>query len=77
MKEVQPPMKPRRLKVSATQPDTRCTHPPFPVLSPMPFLRLRGRWLEPAGFGIGTTVQVMVSAGRLVLEVVEPGQAQS
>jgi hypothetical protein len=38
----------------------------------MPFLRLRGRWLDQAGFAIGANVRVEVAAGRLVLEVVEP-----
>jgi hypothetical protein len=77
MKEPSPPMKPRRLKVSYTQPDTRCTHPPFPPLLPMPFLRLRGRWLDAAGFTIGSDVRVEVSAGRLVIEAIDPAQTQS
>jgi hypothetical protein len=34
-------------------------------------LRLQGRWLEQAGFGIGATVRVLVSDGRLVVELVE------
>ncbi len=33
------------------------------------FLRLRGRWLERAGFAIGASVRVLVTKGRLVLEV--------
>jgi len=41
----------------------------------MPFLRLRGRWLDQAGFPIGAPVRVEVSAGRLVVEVIaEPAQ---
>lgn len=36
--------------------------------SPMPFLRLKGRWLDHAGFAIGSKVRVEVSAGRLVIE---------
>lgn len=35
----------------------------------MPFLPLRGRWLHRAGFAIGTRVRVLVTPGRLVLEV--------
>ena len=33
------------------------------------FLRLQGRWLERAGFAIGASVRVLVTKGRLVLEV--------
>ena len=46
---------------------------PVPV-APMPFLRLQGRWLDTAGFAIGANVQVVVSRGRLVVEVIEPEQ---
>ena len=38
---------------------------------PMPFLHLQGRWLDRAGFTIGTNVRVSVSPGRLVLEVAD------
>jgi hypothetical protein len=37
----------------------------------MPFVRLSGRWLDRAGFAIGTAVRVQVSRGRLVLEAIE------
>ncbi|MDE2450111.1 MAG: SymE family type I addiction module toxin [Gammaproteobacteria bacterium] len=37
----------------------------------MPFLRLQGRWLHKAGFAIGTPVRILVTPGRLVLEVEE------
>src|SRR5579872_2333777 len=37
-----------------------------------PYLRLRGRWLEQAGFPIGTTVRIEVLERRLILEVVPP-----
>jgi Toxin SymE, type I toxin-antitoxin system len=43
----------------------------------MPFLRLQGRWLEAAGFAIGAEVRIAVSAGRLVLEVIDPAQTQA
>jgi Toxin SymE, type I toxin-antitoxin system len=33
-----------------------------------PFLRLKGRWLEQAGFPIGGKVRVSVTSGRLVIE---------
>jgi Toxin SymE, type I toxin-antitoxin system len=35
----------------------------------LPFLRLQGRWLQEAGFAIGTPVRILVTPGRLVLEV--------
>jgi hypothetical protein len=34
-------------------------------------LRLRGRWLDAAGFPIGTPVKVVVSIGRLVVEALD------
>ncbi len=43
-----------------------------PVLPRMPFVRLAGRWLERAGFGIGTAVRVQVRPGLLVIEAIEP-----
>jgi hypothetical protein len=42
---------------------------PEPDPPPVPFLRLQGRWLLQAGFAIGTSVRVLVTPGRLVLEV--------
>jgi hypothetical protein len=38
----------------------------------MPYLRLQGRWLDRAGFRVGTHVRVEVSDRRLVMEAVEP-----
>jgi hypothetical protein len=43
-------------------------HSPQPLPSPAPFLRLKGRWLDRAGFTIGSKVRVEVSQGRLVIE---------
>jgi hypothetical protein len=37
----------------------------------VPYLRMRGRWLERAGFAIGKSVKVDVSEGRLIIEPVE------
>ena len=65
-----PPIKRRRLTVSRTHVERRTrSRPPRPLLAPMPFLRLRGRWLDRAGFSIGTSVRVAVAYGLLVLEV--------
>ena len=38
----------------------------------IPYLRLRGRWLDRAGFGVGTHVRVEVSERRLIVEAVQP-----
>jgi toxic protein SymE len=66
----------RRLTVSSLHPESRSRRPRYEPTAPMPFLRLRGRWLDQAGFPIGANVRVQVSAGRLVLEVIdtEPDQ---
>lgn len=36
-----------------------------------PLLRVQGRWLDRAGFAIGTKVRVLVAPKRLIIEVVE------
>jgi hypothetical protein len=69
-------MNPRRLTVSRIHPESRTVRPRELRTTPMPFLRLRGRWLDQAGFGIGTNVRVQVSSGRLVLEVIGAEQEQ-
>jgi Toxin SymE, type I toxin-antitoxin system len=47
-----------------------------PEPPPVPFLPLQGRWLCQAGFTIGTSVRVLVTSGRLVLEVDEKTDAK-
>lgn len=69
-------MNPRRLTVSSSHPESRAARPHSLPAAPMPFLRLRGRWLDEAGFAIGASVRVEVSAGRLVVEVIESKQEQ-
>lgn len=66
----------RRLTVSSSHPESRAVRPRYLPAAPMPFLRLRGRWLDQAGFAIGTNVRVTVSAGRLVVEVIESQREQ-
>lgn len=66
-------MQQRRLTVSRHYPDSRAACSRCLPPAPMPFLRLQGRWLDQAGFAIGTNVRVEVAAGRLVLEVIEVG----
>ena len=63
-------MNPRRLTVSSSLPESRAAQHRHLPIAPMPFLRLRGRWLDQAGFTIGAPVRVEVSAGRLVVEVI-------
>jgi hypothetical protein len=67
-------MNARRLTVSSSHPESRAHHPRQSLSTPMPFLRLRGRWLDQAGFTIGAPVRVEVSAGRLVVEVIAEPQ---
>ncbi len=43
----------------------------------MPYLRLLGRWLEAAGFPVGSHVRVQVEPQRLILEVIEETPAAS
>ncbi len=62
-------MKPRRLRVSRTHPESRARRPRA-LPPPMPLLRLQGRWLGEAGFTIGSEVRVVVAPGRLALEVI-------
>ena len=45
---------------------------PEPRLPPMAYLRIRGRWLNRAGFVGGTRVGISVSQGRPVFEAVGP-----
>jgi hypothetical protein len=63
----------RRLTVGDFTPEPTC----WPVddawvktTPPAPFLRLKGRWLDQAGFTIGSKVRVAVKPGRLVIETV-------
>lgn len=75
--ESPPTLKPRRLKVSYRQPQSRSSEYRKPDLAPMPYVRLLGRWLDEAGFAIGSGIRVQVSAGKLVLEVIEPASTES
>lgn len=70
-------MNSHRLTVSRAHPESRAARPAYLPSAPMPFLRLRGRWLDQAGFAIGANVQVVVSPGRLVVEVIEPDPEQA
>ena len=66
-------MKPRSSKVYGTSPALRTVY--LPILekaAPIPALRLKGRWLEQAGFGIGERIEILVTAGELVLKVRPP-----
>jgi hypothetical protein len=66
-------MKSRCSTVYGTNPSLRTTYlPPTEGLPPIPALRLRGRWLAQAGFCIGARVEVIVTAGELVMKVLPP-----
>jgi hypothetical protein len=38
----------------------------------VPLLRIKGRWLEQAGFSVGRPVRVSVLPNRLVIDLIEP-----
>lgn len=67
------PISTRRLTVSSCPAELRWEvgqRPSPPVPPPMPYVRMRGKWLARAGFAIGSAIRVSVAPGRLVLEVV-------
>ena len=55
------------------KPNYACPTAPRRAPEPVrvPYLRLQGRWLHKAGFAIGTPLRVLVTQGRLVLELDE------
>jgi hypothetical protein len=55
-------LKPRQMKISYV-PTTR---------EPVPFLRLRGKWLAQAGFAIGSDVRISIAPQRLVIDIKSP-----
>jgi hypothetical protein len=71
------------LSINTARPDIARVEPPVsaPPLKPRTLtvsdgphgaaLRLQGRWLEQAGFAVGTRVHVQVSTGRLIVNVIE------
>jgi len=58
----------RRLTISRTHPMSRARLRRRP-LAPIPMLRLQGRWLQQAGFPVGATVVVAITAGEITLRV--------
>lgn len=55
----------RTLKVTATHYDYSLKDHRIP--RPVPWIQLKGYWLEQAGFAIGTPLTVKVSKGKLVI----------
>lgn len=53
--------------ISEERPQPGLTARPY-----VPFLRLRGRWLERAGFRVGDDVAIAVEPGRLVITPCAP-----
>lgn len=65
-------MNSRRLTISCRYPECRARNSsPHVPSTPMPCLRLQGRWLDEAGFVIGAQVQVQIDRGRLVVEIID------
>lgn len=60
------PARPRRLTVGSL-PAPWPAYAPRP--DPLPYLRLRGRWLQDAGFAVGAKIRVRVESQRLILEL--------
>ena len=56
--------KPRRLTVGYIASSARSEYAPH--------IRIMGRWVEEAGFAVGSAVNVDVSHGRLVIELAPP-----
>jgi hypothetical protein len=48
-----------------------------PPRAPAPSLRLQGRWLDQAGFAIGSKVRVDALPGRLVIETLPESQERA
>jgi len=67
----------RRLTVSRLYRDRHHPwelHEPRPP-APVPFIRMRGRWLAEAGFGVGDRLAVEVAEGELVVRrLAAPGE---
>ncbi len=40
---------------------------PYAAMTPVPWLQMRGRWLEQVGFAIDTQVKVTVKQGSIIL----------
>jgi hypothetical protein len=58
----------RRIKVNHTYYDYKPKNAgPYWVTPPVPWIRMRGKWLEKAGFTIDTPIKITVSDGCLVL----------
>lgn len=58
--EVSLPIKPR--------PDTNPNRRAYAQIT-VPWLNLKGKWLQEAGFEIGTPIIIMVAPGRLVISI--------
>ncbi len=60
----------RRIKVNQFYYDYKPKNAPSNfIVPPVPWLQLKGKWLEKAGFSINAPVKVTVSQGRLVLTI--------
>ena len=49
---------------------------PYPVPRPVPWVQLKGNWLEAAGFIIDAPIRVRVMEGCLVLTILTPRESE-
>jgi hypothetical protein len=68
-KTIVPPvdLRPRQIKMGSS-----CYYDSEGAPTPVPFLRLMGKWLDRAGFPIDANLRVTVEMGRLVIEPASP-----
>ncbi len=60
-------LRPRQIKMGSS-----CYYDSEGAPTPVPFLRLMGKWLDRAGFPIDVNLRVTVEMGRLVIEPAAP-----
>ncbi len=59
----------RHLTVSSLPVERKNKTWPYSIQTKVPWIRMQGKWLEEAGFGIDTPIKVRVIKGCLVLTV--------
>ncbi len=60
----------KRIKVNQIHYDYKPKHAPANfIMPPVPWIQLKGKWLEKVGFSIDSQLTITVSQGRLTLTV--------
>ncbi len=60
----------KRIKVNQIHYDYKPKHAPANfIMPPVPWIQLKGKWLEKVGFSIDKPVKISVSQGCLILTV--------